>query len=138
MESSNLYALPKDALIYLISTITHDLKNQLKKTEENTQFILNSIREKSKYASIERCSFKGCHRFFFFEEQSFGDVEYYNDGRITFCSCLCECSKNADKGIGWWCKEHVPSNYIILKTKEFDFMCENCANNIYCIDNGLM
>jgi hypothetical protein len=126
MQKPDLYALSKDELVYLISTIQHDLSQQL----ANYETILRTIRNISRYVSIDKCSFKGCHRFFYCEETDASmNIDYFNDGRITFCSCLannCNCAKKADQGIGWWCKEHVPSSYKILNTKNFNFICGKC------------
>jgi len=133
MEKTDLYKLPKVVLVHLISTIQHDLAIELKQTKRNAKRKFDAIREKCKWISIEECSFEGCHRFFLFEENidnDESDIEYYNDGRITFCQCICDkykCDRKADKGIGWWCQEHVPSNYFSTgEGDDFNFMCDKC------------
>ena len=131
MDNCNLYKLPKDVLVFLISTIQSDLKKEL----DNSKRIFDTIREKSQWLSVEQCSHKGCHRFWIFEEQVVTQydkvVDYYNDGRITFCNCICDkhkCDRKADQGIGWWCEEHVPSSYMILGTADdFNFVCNKCT-----------
>ena len=121
--NTDLYSLPKDIFVKLVSTIR----------EDTIKDILDLIRKQSLWTSLEKCSFDGCHRFFFFNEDNnyYGkDVEYYNDGRVTFCCCLCdgcECDKNADKGVGWLCREHVPENYIIINNEKFNFVCHKCV-----------
>lgn len=139
MNKTNLYSLSKDELVYLISTIQSDLAIQLEKSKETIKDILNINREHSYWTSIEKCSFDGCHRFFFFNESyNMKCIEHYNDGRITFCSCLrdgCECDKNADKGIGWWCQEHIPENYLVIDDKNFSFVCYKCISEGHYEDN---
>ena len=139
MNITNLYSLSKDELIYLISTIQQPLQEELK----NNEAIFSAIRDKCHLTSIDRCSYKGCHRFFLFEENltrfHHHDVDYYNDGRITFCDCLaewCDCSKLADLGIGWWCKEHLPKDCLINPhINRFNFTCGKCVK--LCSSNYL-
>lgn len=139
MNSSDLYKLSKDELIHLVSTIQHDLAAELKQSERNTKIILDTVREKFDWIYIEKCSFKGCHRFSFFQEQNNEQncIDYFNDGRITFCTCSsCDktCDLKADKGIGWWCREHVPSDYVIDESPPlFTITCGKCVAN--CADN---
>lgn len=105
---------------------------------QNLETIMSTMRDKCSFVSIDRCSHPLCHRFFLFEEYSNQPgraLDYYNDGRITFCSCLClgcNCEKNADRAIGWWCKEHLPKDCIINNsTTSFNFICGKCSR--HCI-----
>lgn len=140
MDKHDLYSLSKDQLVDLVSTIQHDLSVQLK----NSETIFSTIRETSKYVSIDRCSYKGCHRFCYWEEfwngRKYDIIDFYNDGRITFCNCLadkCECEHDADKGIGWWCKQHVPREFHIEEFRSgFGFTCERCIKEQHHISDS--
>ena len=134
MEKYDLYKLPKDVLIHLISTIQSDLKSQLEQNEEMTQNILNTLRNKSKTTSIEVCSEKGCGSLFFFEEDmvNYNHIDYFNNEELSFCECSdnnCKynCPRNADKGIGWYCIKHLPPNCEMIGPTAF--ICEKCTNN---------
>jgi hypothetical protein len=132
MEAADLYKLPKDVLVHLISTIQYDLATELEQTKRNSKRKVDAIREKCEFAAIYECSFEGCHRFWLYEEHgdlNNNDVDYYNDGSITFC-CGCDkyrCDLKADKGIGFWCREHVPSNFLVENEGDnFRILCNNC------------
>ena len=112
MDQSELYKLSKDLLVKLISTIQHDLKNEIT-TYKN---IVNCINKESSCVQVAKCSFMGCHRYWFFEEgYEFNEHtcnEVLSDTRLIICQCHvtnCDCIQLADKGIGWWCSEHLPS-----------------------------
>jgi hypothetical protein len=144
-NTTTLYSLSKDAHIHLISTIQEGWRDDLIKSRNITQNILDTIRLKSRGACADICCFEGCHRIYFSEEpRRHGDewTHYYNDGSISCCQCTncpcpqihindgcrkdkdlyttCSdgCAKKGDNGEGWYCVDHVPDTYLITNRSD--------------------
>ena len=128
METKTLYSLSKDELVLLISTIQEDLQKELTTYKD----IVKTFNDKSSFCQLEKCSGLGCNRFWLFEEGDYDEgVDYCNDGKLYFCSCMedgCDCNKNADKGIGWWCFEHLPPTDFKY-TNGHHYICQKCVEH---------
>jgi len=60
-------------------------------------------------------------------------------GKLIYCECVADecyatCVKNADNGIGWWCKDHYQHSnirhYIIIsgRYRWLSYCCQSCAD----------
>lgn len=142
---TDLYKLPKDMLIKLVCTIREDLQKELDIKDE----ILDSFSKQIKGLHYKKCNEKTCNVFSIQEDHVFQQVDgdfYYNEkeynGKIDFCGCGCEgCEKNADDGIGWFCKNHANENE--LRHYRYDncsyWLCDSCIshpNNNYSECSG--
>ena len=108
---TDLYSLPKDILIKLISTIKEDYKEDCKE-----EIIREYIREiKNKEIKILECGW--CSTFYLLEHD-FHIVEIENGLSYNYYPCCI------------YCKNKIDDEYYVMNIKEFEEFClRNNINN---------